>query len=101
MCKSNIFVLLPSESMKAQALQTAQEAVRAQQSVLHKFSDSTSGGVTTQPGEKEYAQPVVFMGQLKSYQLKGMNWIANLYYFVSSHHLMALNSSVFLMFSLY
>lgn len=27
----------------------------------------------------EHAQPKIFQGSLKSYQLKGMNWIANLY----------------------
>ncbi|XP_022083274.1 DNA helicase INO80-like isoform X2 [Acanthaster planci] len=29
--------------------------------------------------ESERAQPAMFRGQLKSYQLKGMNWLANLY----------------------
>lgn len=83
--------------MKAQALQTAQDAVRSQQSVLNKF-DSTSdnrragggAGSGVLANEKEYDQPAVFMGQLKSYQLKGMNWIANLYYFVSRNSCPAL-----------
>ena len=29
--------------------------------------------------EKELPQPAMFRGQLKAYQLKGMNWLANLY----------------------
>ena len=30
-------------------------------------------------GVKEVPQPTLFCGRLKSYQLKGMNWLANLY----------------------
>ena len=29
--------------------------------------------------DKEAPQPSIFCGQLKVYQLKGMNWLANLY----------------------
>ena len=30
-------------------------------------------------GAKEVPQPKLFSGKLKTYQLKGMNWLANLY----------------------
>ena len=30
-------------------------------------------------GAQEHPQPAMFHGQLKAYQLKGMNWLANLY----------------------
>lgn len=66
--------------MKAQALKTAQDAYTNQMSKLQSFGVS--------PGKdsnvKEHEQPSIFKGQLKSYQLKGMNWLANLYYFVSN-----------------
>lgn len=29
--------------------------------------------------DQELAQPSIFRGQLKAYQLKGMNWLASLY----------------------
>ena len=29
--------------------------------------------------DKELPQPAIFCGMLKAYQLKGMNWLANLY----------------------
>jgi hypothetical protein len=48
---------------------------------MSKYDQSRHGGGGSR--EKEFLQPEIFMGQLKSYQLKGMNWIANLYYFVS------------------
>ncbi|XP_018011987.1 chromatin-remodeling ATPase INO80 [Hyalella azteca] len=67
------------EALKRQALHTAQEAVRSQRSLMSKYDQSRQGGGGS--GEKEFMQPEIFMGQLKSYQLKGMNWIANLYYF--------------------
>ena len=72
--------------MKVQALKTAQEAYSLQQAKLNLFSGSPgkggpgSGGVKE---AKEHPQPRCFNGVLKSYQLNGMNWLANLYYFVS------------------
>jgi len=31
------------------------------------------------PPNEERPQPTIFQGSLKHYQLKGMNWLANLY----------------------
>ena len=31
------------------------------------------------PADKDLPQPIIFRGLLKVYQLKGMNWLANLY----------------------
>ena len=42
------------------------------------FDDSFSLSKTSSQ-IKQHPQPVKFKGVLKSYQLKGMNWIANLY----------------------
>lgn len=73
--------------MKTQALQTARDAVESQRSLMSKYDSHTAtaqGASTFGSVEKEFTQPSIFMGQLKSYQLKGMNWLANLYYFVSS-----------------
>lgn len=72
--------------MKVQALKTAQEAYSNQQAKLSLFSGS-GGGPGGEP--QEHAQPTIFRGVLKSYQLNGMNWLANLYYFVSfAYHIL-------------
>ena len=68
--------------MKVQALKTAQDAYANQMSRMTHFSDATNN----KPISKEHQQPNIFVGQLKSYQLKGMNWLANLYYFVSNEN---------------
>ncbi|XP_042223907.1 chromatin-remodeling ATPase INO80-like [Homarus americanus] len=72
------------EAMKVQALKTAQEAYSTQQAKLSFFS-GTEGkiipGLEGSKESKEHPQPDIFTGILKSYQLNGMNWLANLYYF--------------------
>lgn len=72
------------EAMKVQALKTAQEAYSNQQAKLSLFSGS-EGKCAPEPGRskecKEHPQPLIFKGILKSYQMNGMNWLANLYYF--------------------
>lgn len=72
-----------SEAMKAQALRTAQDAYASQISRVNNFMDTAKVGGTANANTREHNQPSIFEGQLKSYQLKGMNWLANLYYFVS------------------
>ncbi|KAK4313950.1 hypothetical protein Pmani_014747 [Petrolisthes manimaculis] len=67
------------EAMKVQALKTAQEAYSNQQAKLSLFSGIGGFGPGGEP--LEHAQPDIFCGVLKSYQLNGMNWLANLYYF--------------------
>lgn len=73
--------------MKAQALKTAQEAYSTQQARLSMFSSMEGESLPNIGGSKEakeHPQPTIFKGILKSYQMKGMNWLANLYYFVSN-----------------
>ncbi|XP_042894335.1 chromatin-remodeling ATPase INO80-like isoform X1 [Penaeus japonicus] len=72
------------EAMKAQALKTAQEAYSTQQARLSMFSSLEGDSLPNVAGSKEakeHPQPDIFTGILKSYQMKGMNWLANLYYF--------------------
>ncbi|GAB6031698.1 hypothetical protein CHUAL_009450 [Chamberlinius hualienensis] len=79
-----------SEEVKSSALRNAKEAFDTHQSKLRVFGhDSllkkksvgedfkiTSPSIST---EQDRPQPNIFKGILKSYQLKGMNWLANLY----------------------
>ncbi|CAH0731987.1 unnamed protein product, partial [Brenthis ino] len=63
-----------SEAMKARASKNALEAVQAERA---------RAGVADAGDERErrgdHDQPAIFRGTLKGYQLKGMNWLANLY----------------------
>eukprot|EP00794_Sanderia_malayensis_P020104 gene20104-22075_t len=80
------------EAMKAQALINAQNAVMLQKAKTSEF-DNGGGKVELSQesfdqdfslanptlGVNKLPQPDLFSGVLKSYQLKGMNWLANLY----------------------
>ena len=78
-----VFVYIYSEAMKAQAMKTAQDAYTNQQSRLNMFAGDQQNVPRSATEMKEHKQPSIFNGTLKSYQMKGMNWLANLYYFVS------------------
>uniref|UniRef100_A0A673LVX3 Chromatin-remodeling ATPase INO80 n=1 Tax=Sinocyclocheilus rhinocerous TaxID=307959 RepID=A0A673LVX3_9TELE len=88
-----------SEYYKSQALKNAKEAYQIHQARTRLFDedakDSRSASLHTasvsgfgesyslsnpsiQAGE-DIPQPTIFNGKLKGYQLKGMNWLANLY----------------------
>lgn len=68
-----------------------EEAKDSRSASLHAASGSSSSGTTSGFGEsyslanpsihagEEIPQPTIFNGKLKGYQLKGMNWLANLY----------------------
>ena len=74
--------------MKQEALRTVSSAFRSQQLKTRKFDTEVSAEVPeyatnlsqviTQK-DTEYPQPLNFKGTLKHYQLKGMNWIADIY----------------------
>ncbi|XP_045779214.1 chromatin-remodeling ATPase INO80 isoform X2 [Maniola jurtina] len=66
-----------SEEMKARASKNALEAFQAERARTQAL-DASDG---TDRGERrgDYDQPAIFRGTLKGYQLKGMNWLANLY----------------------
>ncbi|XP_077567355.1 chromatin-remodeling ATPase INO80 isoform X2 [Stigmatopora nigra] len=88
-----------SEYYKSQALRNAQEAYHIHQQRTRMFDDdshdsrraSSSTAAASGFGEsyslsnpsiqagEDIPQPTIFNGKLKGYQLKGMNWLANLY----------------------
>ncbi|XP_028857954.1 chromatin-remodeling ATPase INO80 isoform X2 [Denticeps clupeoides] len=85
-----------SEYYKAQALRNARQAYQVHQARTRLFDeeakDSRSASLhvsgfgesysLSNPSiraEEDLPQPTVFNGKLKGYQLKGMNWLANLY----------------------
>lgn len=63
---------------KTKALQNTQIALEAHAQQSIEFEDSDLK-ITTPPPNEERPQPLIFQGSLKHYQLKGMNWLANLY----------------------
>ncbi|CAK1545627.1 unnamed protein product [Leptosia nina] len=68
-----------SEAMKARASRNAREAFRADRARTAAM-DAASGGEASLPDcSGDHDQPSIFQGTLKGYQLKGMNWLANLY----------------------
>lgn len=78
-----------SEAMKARASRNAREAFRAERARTQQFDAAAGAGDAPPSGEGEveaperrpgdHEQPGIFRGTLKGYQLKGMNWLANLY----------------------
>ncbi|XP_074643398.1 chromatin-remodeling ATPase INO80-like [Tubulanus polymorphus] len=69
------------DKVKKTALKNAEEAYNTHQSKIHVFDDEIKGsGLNpTISSDAERPQPSLFEGNLKGYQLKGMNWLANLY----------------------
>ncbi|VVC24393.1 Helicase superfamily 1/2, ATP-binding domain,Helicase, C-terminal,P-loop containing nucleoside [Cinara cedri] len=67
-----------SEVYKNKALQNTQKALDAQAKQSIEFNDPDLK-INTPPPNEERPQPTIFQGSLKHYQLKGMNWLANLY----------------------
>ncbi|XP_028398663.1 chromatin-remodeling ATPase INO80-like [Dendronephthya gigantea] len=80
-----------SEQMKNQALQNAQQAFNAHENWTKAFDDGAKKPMNQQNFDQAFSlanpsikgqdvpQPDIFDGKLKSYQLKGMNWLVNLY----------------------
>ncbi|KAG6451472.1 hypothetical protein O3G_MSEX007172 [Manduca sexta] len=78
-----------SEEMKARASRNAREAFRAERARTRHFpapadpaDPADAAPLDQQPPDRppgDYDQPSIFRGTLKGYQLKGMNWLANLY----------------------
>ncbi|XP_037088223.1 chromatin-remodeling ATPase INO80-like [Pollicipes pollicipes] len=81
-----------SEAAKTLALENARAAVERSRQHMGLFDRSSGHAVAAaaapdeaalrldQPeAAREYPQPALFQGVLKTYQLKGMNWIANLF----------------------
>ena len=68
--------------MKQKAKKNATEAFDNERARTKQFDASAGTQVlrlSDTPETLEHPQPSIFKGNLKGYQLKGMNWLANLY----------------------
>ncbi|XP_060536822.1 chromatin-remodeling ATPase INO80 isoform X2 [Cylas formicarius] len=69
-----------SEAMKEKAKKNAQDAFKSEKARTKNFDQQANSCLTeVEPIDGEQPQPEMFHGKLKGYQLKGMNWLANLY----------------------
>ncbi|KAF5295926.1 hypothetical protein FQR65_LT10357 [Abscondita terminalis] len=70
------------EIMKAKAKKNAEEAFLHERARTKNFDMDAKSAIDRKPldnTEGEHSQPKEFRGNLKGYQLRGMNWLANLY----------------------
>lgn len=74
----NCILFIISEIYKDKALQNTQKALDAHERQSIEFDDPDFK-INMPPPNEERPQPTIFQGSLKHYQLKGMNWLANLY----------------------
>lgn len=70
--------------MKAKAIKNAQDAFQNEKARTREFDQeanisSIEDGNILGNSDEEHVQPTIFQGTLKAYQLRGMNWLANLY----------------------
>ncbi|XP_047347049.1 chromatin-remodeling ATPase INO80 isoform X1 [Vespa velutina] len=71
-----------SEAMKQKAKKNATEAFDNEKARTKQFDTAAASQelrLSDTPENLEHPQPTIFKGNLKGYQLKGMNWLANLY----------------------
>ncbi|XP_014219973.1 putative DNA helicase Ino80 isoform X2 [Copidosoma floridanum] len=70
-----------SEVMKQKAKRNAMEAFDQERAKTRQLDPSTNQELrlSDTPENSEHPQPSIFKGNLKGYQLKGMNWLAHLY----------------------
>ncbi|XP_034174999.1 chromatin-remodeling ATPase INO80 [Osmia lignaria lignaria] len=71
-----------SEIMKQKAKRNATEAFDNEKARAKQFDTAAASQelrLSDTPETLEHPQPSIFKGNLKGYQLKGMNWLANLY----------------------
>lgn len=71
-----------SEVMKAKAIRNAQDAFQNEKARTKEFdriSNDIENSSLLDTDDGEHSQPAMFRGTLKAYQLRGMNWLANLY----------------------
>ncbi|GLG99213.1 Putative DNA helicase Ino80 [Gryllus bimaculatus] len=69
-CKKNV-----RDAFQAEQVRTRQFA----HGVAHELAEDFKLTETSISADEERPQPNIFRGKLKHYQLKGMNWLANLY----------------------
>lgn len=79
--------------MKQKAKKNAMEAFYSEKSRTRKFDTTTNKELrlSDTPENLEHPQPTIFKGNLKGYQLKGMNWLASLYDQVRYYYYFFLN----------
>ncbi|XP_065165682.1 chromatin-remodeling ATPase INO80 [Atheta coriaria] len=66
--------------MKARAIRNAQDAFQSERARTKQFDlQDNEERRTLDADDGEFGQPSIFKGTLKAYQLRGMNWLANLY----------------------
>lgn len=71
--------------MKAKAVKNAQDAFQNEKARTREFDKEASlssledANNILDTDDGEHSQPIIFQGTLKAYQLRGMNWLANLY----------------------
>jgi DNA helicase INO80 len=73
--------------MKQKAKKNVHDAFQAEQNRTREFAHGVARELTDDfkltetsiSADDERPQPSIFRGNLKHYQLKGMNWLANLY----------------------
>lgn len=70
-----------SDAMKQKAKKNAVDAFDNDRARTRHFDTSTNQELrlSDTPETLEHPQPSIFKGSLKGYQMKGMNWLANLY----------------------
>lgn len=68
-----------SEEMKAKATKNVEEAFNAEKVRSSQFDRNSAIKKEGTEFSDERPQPLMFKGNLKHYQLKGMNWLSNLY----------------------
>lgn len=69
--------------MKAKAIKNAQDAFQNEKERTRQFDMEVQlhgeEPKLLDAADGEHVQPIMFKGTLKAYQLRGMNWLANLY----------------------
>lgn len=69
--------------MKAKAKKNAEEAFQSERARTRHFDLEANSQINLEKPldgvDGEHTQPKIFRGNLKGYQLRGMNWLANLY----------------------
>lgn len=72
--------LIFSESVKEMARKNAMDAFHSEKARTKNFDQQANSCLSDFDSlDGEQPQPEMFMGKLKGYQLRGMNWLANLY----------------------
>ena len=77
-----MYIYFYSERVKAQVKENAARALAVHDNVTKAFDVAGEEAVPPPDDvakEEDRPQPEIFNGTLKKYQLKGMNWLLNLY----------------------